>query len=1114
MKADHAASDEQWAAITAPLRPTVVVAGAGSGKTTLMAQRVVWLVATGKVRPEEVLGLTFTTKAAAELRQPGHRRPAAPPGSSTGRSSSRGRTSSSHRRDLPRLRRQPPHRPRPPHRSRARHPGRLRRLALPARRPRHRAVHGPHRAADRPPRDRHPEPPRPRRRDERAPRRRGRRTPHGRGGPPRLRAGDRGGAGGQGPQDLPRAARQGDQRHRPAGRAAPARRRLPHAQGRPRADGLRRPDRPRRTTGRRPARGGRARARAVQGGAARRVPGHLRRAGHDAGPAVLRPRRRPRARPPGHGGRRPQPGDLRLARRLGVQHPQLRRDLPRRRRRARPAPADGQPSLRPADPRGRQPARRAAARGLRRQGRPAARVRDRGGGTRRDPRPRTGARRARLAGRRRHSRPTAPGRPGPTSACSRRDNAQAEEVYDALTVRGHPGRDRRPLGPGPAARGGRGRRDADPAARRHRQRRRCSPCSPVRAGRSARATCGCSPCGPREIAGVRGRKEAATVADQLLQIADGIDASELPALSDAVEVARRGVVLARGARPVRAARRRAAPAARPRRRPAARRRAPDHRHDRRRRRARLGHLARGRRAPRQPRPVREGRGRVPVRRRRRDAAGAAGLPHRRGRPGQRPRRRHPDRGRLGQAADGPPRQGPRVVRRSSASGWGRPASRATVRAPSGRPRLPCSPRRCGATAPTSRSSPGTTRPRSTPTARRPGPTTPRRSCGWATSPTPAPPTTSPSRPTSGASARRPSGPRTTSAWCATSSRSGASRRALAREARAQGRPTPTTTSTRPGPGRCPARARRRRRRLAAAELVRTIDRDRCPTRASTWSRPPGSPSGTTTSSSCSGRPARSAPTSIDLPLPSSLSATSMARLRDDPETFARELARPMPRPPAPAARFGTAFHAWVEDRFGQQALIEPDELPGRADAGIDDEADLGEVVKRFEDGPFGDRAPHAVEAPFALVLAGQVVRGRIDAVYAEPPTAPLPRRRLEDQPPRDRRPAPARPLPPGLGRAHRHAPRAGAGGVPLRPLRPHRRPTTCPGRSRAARGPARERRLPTARLAERSAPARRSQRGSVSSSADSRTQASRQRARSRPSRRRSARAPGRWSPRR
>jgi len=38
-------------------------------------------------------------------------------------------------------------------------------------------------------------------------------------------------------------------------------------------------------------------------------------------------------------------------------------------------------------------------------------------------------------------------------------------------------------------------------------------------------------------------------------------------------------------------------------------------------------------------------------------------------------------------------------------------------------------------------------------------------------------------------------------------------------------------------------------------------------------------------------------------------------------------------------------------------------------------------VKRFEDGPFGDRVPAAIEPSFALVLAGQVVRGRIDAVY-------------------------------------------------------------------------------------------------------------------------------------
>ncbi|MGZ6753331.1 MAG: UvrD-helicase domain-containing protein [Nocardioides sp.] len=123
---------------------------------------------------------------------------------------------------------------------------------------------------------------------------------------------------------------------------------------------------------------------------------------------------------------------------------------------------------------------------------------------------------------------------------------------------------------------------------------------------------------------------------------------------------------------------------------------------------------------------------------------------------------------------------------------------------------------------------------------------------------------------------------------------------------------------------------------------------------------------------------------VAVALPSSLSATALARLRDDPEQFARELARPMPRPPSSAARFGTRFHAWVEARFGQQDLFDYDDLPGRADAGIDDDTDLKELVATFESGPFATRVPHQVEAPFALVLAGQVVRGRIDAVYAEP----------------------------------------------------------------------------------------------------------------------------------
>src|SRR5690349_9205997 len=60
-------TQEQAAVIGAPLGPMAVIAGAGSGKSETMASRLVWLVANQLVRPERVLGLTFTRKAAAEL---------------------------------------------------------------------------------------------------------------------------------------------------------------------------------------------------------------------------------------------------------------------------------------------------------------------------------------------------------------------------------------------------------------------------------------------------------------------------------------------------------------------------------------------------------------------------------------------------------------------------------------------------------------------------------------------------------------------------------------------------------------------------------------------------------------------------------------------------------------------------------------------------------------------------------------------------------------------------------------------------------------------------------------------------------------------------------------
>ncbi|KUN10127.1 ATP-dependent DNA helicase [Streptomyces canus] len=120
----------------------------------------------------------------------------------------------------------------------------------------------------------------------------------------------------------------------------------------------------------------------------------------------------------------------------------------------------------------------------------------------------------------------------------------------------------------------------------------------------------------------------------------------------------------------------------------------------------------------------------------------------------------------------------------------------------------------------------------------------------------------------------------------------------------------------------------------------------------------------------------------DVPLPASLTASQVLRLASDPDGLAQELARPMPRPPQPAARQGTRFHAWVEARFEALTLpmLEPDDLPG-SDAEIADERDLEALKDAFERSEYAHRTPYRVETPFQLAIAGRVIRGRIDAVY-------------------------------------------------------------------------------------------------------------------------------------
>ena len=119
----------------------------------------------------------------------------------------------------------------------------------------------------------------------------------------------------------------------------------------------------------------------------------------------------------------------------------------------------------------------------------------------------------------------------------------------------------------------------------------------------------------------------------------------------------------------------------------------------------------------------------------------------------------------------------------------------------------------------------------------------------------------------------------------------------------------------------------------------------------------------------------------DVLLPASLTASQLLRLTADPDAFAQELARPLPRPPGAAARRGTRFHAWVETLFDQRPLLDPDELPGAQDDGLASDDDLMLLQQAFLGGPYAARPPHAVEAPFSLPLGGRVIRGRIDAVY-------------------------------------------------------------------------------------------------------------------------------------
>jgi DNA helicase II / ATP-dependent DNA helicase PcrA len=121
-------------------------------------------------------------------------------------------------------------------------------------------------------------------------------------------------------------------------------------------------------------------------------------------------------------------------------------------------------------------------------------------------------------------------------------------------------------------------------------------------------------------------------------------------------------------------------------------------------------------------------------------------------------------------------------------------------------------------------------------------------------------------------------------------------------------------------------------------------------------------------------------------IPTTASVGGVIEYARCPKRFYWTAVRPLPRFSGPAARIGTEIHRWIERQSrGQATLLEIDDVPDlTAEELAGEPGKMADLRRRFERSRFADKVPLFAERPFLLSVDGFVIRGRIDAIYGEP----------------------------------------------------------------------------------------------------------------------------------